>query len=174
MQSTLWTTPDRQRFFIIADSDHLPEGDITLRTASGRQMQAAAEALSPYEVGVEEANKFAAGQMQALLLEVKRRLQKGSGDAPAPQPAAPKEAIFQAELMEGAAAVIDRLAEGLVTQMREQAETLREEAAQASRPVGPNQEMILAGLNKTAVDLMDCWNGYSLDGTGTAEDSVSG
>ena len=93
----------------------------------------------PFHLFMAEANEFVAEQVRALLLELKQRLRQGSGGEAPPQPVDPEQAIFQAELMEGAATVLGKLADGLRAQLRERAETLREEARVADSPQQPAQ-----------------------------------
>ena len=71
MPLTLWTTPDRTRHFLVPDDAALPEGPLTLRTASGRDRTVDPEAVAPYEVSETEARAWLESQLRDVLDEAK-------------------------------------------------------------------------------------------------------
>lgn len=175
-KNTLWTTPGRSCFFIIDEGHNFPPGDFLLCTFSGRQIQVDPTDLVPYEVSEEEANEFLAGQLREVLMEMKERLLSGSG-RPRPSKAAdPADKIFQADLMDGAAGFIARVSEGLVAQMQDKAEALRQEAAHAVEiPVGgPHSEVKVTDPYESPADMVARRNGYHLDGVDPTEDNSNG
>lgn len=54
-QHRLWITPDRQRFFLIPADHTLPDGDLEIRSLRAAVAAVDPDALSAYEVGVEQA-----------------------------------------------------------------------------------------------------------------------
>jgi hypothetical protein len=76
LTSSLWTTPDRTRHFILPDDANLPPGDLSLRTASGRQRSVQEAAVVPYEVSKEAARAWADAQLTQVSQQL---LGKGLG-----------------------------------------------------------------------------------------------
>lgn len=66
-----WTTPDRARHFLLPEAADLPEGDLPLRTASGRECAVDPGAAAPYEVTEAEAKAWLEGQLESLLGEAR-------------------------------------------------------------------------------------------------------
>lgn len=71
MPRLLYTTPDRARHFLVPEAADLPEGDLALRTASGRERDVDPEAVAPYEVTEDEAKAWLKDQVSDLLGEAR-------------------------------------------------------------------------------------------------------
>ena len=74
LDSTLWSTPDHVRHFLLSDDADLPTGDFVLRTVVGRQKEVSEDAVLSYEVSEEEAKAWLKEQLGEVLGEAKTRL----------------------------------------------------------------------------------------------------
>lgn len=68
---TLWSNPDRSRFFLIPDDRQLPAGDFELKTVTGCQQQVEASAIVEFEISRDEAKIWLKEQFGELLTSVK-------------------------------------------------------------------------------------------------------
>ncbi len=68
---TLWSNPERSRFFLIPDDRQLPPGDFALRTIIGRQMEVDETALAAFEVTRDEAKAKLKEQFGQILATAK-------------------------------------------------------------------------------------------------------
>ena len=142
---TLWSDPDRTRFFLIPDADELPEGAYELRTVVGRQRHVAEEAVGAYEVSRDEAREWLKSQFGDVLDEAKTKIlgfldkaRKASraraeatlGEMP------PEERQRGAESLEALAAGLERAAAKGGERLRELARKLQEsEKRDPEKPV---------------------------------------
>lgn len=165
MKSELWTTLDQLRYFIINEAENLPTGDLIIRTVSGREIGVTAESLTPYEVDKAAANEFVAGQIRSILNEIKQKLRQAQDEAAAEQPVDPQEALFQADLMEGAARAVGRLAEVLGERLQKEADSLRKKATDTPTAVQPEADAIAANKLNFSNDAMPVIS-HRLNGNG--------
>lgn len=68
---TVWSTPDRNRHFVIPDDTDLPTGPFALRTVVGRQMDVDEQAALHYEVSRDEAKEYLKQQMGDVVEQAK-------------------------------------------------------------------------------------------------------
>ena len=113
-----------------------------------------------------------AGQVRAILTEIKRRLGQDSGDSLADRPVDPQAAVFQADLMEGAARAVGRLADVLAGRMQEQAQALQKKAAAAAKAIEPEDDAIRANIREFSNEAMP-FISHRLNGTGRQQDDNS-
>ena len=74
VSQTLWSDPERSRFFLIPSDRQLPPGDFNLRTITGRQMNVDPNALTSFEVTRDEAKTWLNSQFGQVLEEAKGKL----------------------------------------------------------------------------------------------------
>lgn len=77
--STLYTTPDRTRYFLIPDDADVPEGALTIRSFVGRErpgrVRSADEAAAvAYEVSEDEARSWVKEELGDVLGDVRERV----------------------------------------------------------------------------------------------------
>jgi DNA repair ATPase RecN len=71
---TLWSNPERTRFFLIPDDCQLPAGDFDLRTIIGRQRSIDAASLPPFEVSREQAKIWLNAQFSQMLQGARNKI----------------------------------------------------------------------------------------------------
>jgi hypothetical protein len=64
---TLWSDPERTRFFLVPDDKELPPGQFVLRTITGRNMEVDEAALAEYEISEQEAKEWLKGEFGKML-----------------------------------------------------------------------------------------------------------
>lgn len=69
--STVWFTPDRVRYFLLADPPQLPAGDMALHSIAGRQARVDPASVVPYEVTEAQAYRWAANELAITLGELR-------------------------------------------------------------------------------------------------------
>lgn len=77
---TLYTTPDRTRYFLVPDEVDLPPGDLVIRTFVGHERPGQERSVDPgaiaaHEVSEDEARAWAKDQLGDVLGDVRERVQ---------------------------------------------------------------------------------------------------
>ncbi len=71
VSKTLWSDPDRSRFFLIPNDHQLPVGDFELRTVTGRKQQVEESAIIEFEISRDEAKIWLKEQFGEFLTSAK-------------------------------------------------------------------------------------------------------
>ena len=71
---TIWSTPDGARHFHINDIEGIQDGDLTLFTLGGRQMEVSPEAVAEMEVTRAEANDLRLEQLRRSMDGIVKRI----------------------------------------------------------------------------------------------------
>jgi len=64
---TLWTDPERTRFFLLPDDCELPPGKFVLRTLTGRKLEVDAASLAAFELSEEQAKEWLRAEFGKML-----------------------------------------------------------------------------------------------------------
>jgi hypothetical protein len=73
-ESSLWSTSDRSRWFLIKGSVTAPPGSTPIRSLSGESALVGLDWLTPFEVTEEQARRWAKDQLGQTLEELKLRI----------------------------------------------------------------------------------------------------
>lgn len=79
MSASIWTTPDRRRFYLLSDSHPPGPGDVQLRRLDGATTTAIADELAPFEISEEQAHRIARDQLGETLEELNAGLKERLG-----------------------------------------------------------------------------------------------
>ena len=124
---TLWSTPDRARYFLIPDDRELPPGELRLITLTGRRQEVDLAAAAEFEVSREEAKARTQAALKEVLGEVRGKIQAWEEKAAAPE---------TQEAQKTAAETLESLAAGLEQASATAAEKLRAAARNLRRDPG--------------------------------------
>ena len=80
MSRTLWSAPDRARYFLIPDDRVLPPGDLRLFTPTGKRQEVDPAAAAEFEVSREEAKTWAQAELKEVLGTAREKIQAGLDD----------------------------------------------------------------------------------------------
>jgi hypothetical protein len=70
-EATLWTTPDRDRFFLVPEDLELTAGPFLIRTPTERRASVDEAGLRVFEVSEEDAKAWAKAQLGGMLDDVR-------------------------------------------------------------------------------------------------------
>jgi hypothetical protein len=71
---TLYTTPDRTRYFLIPEDTDIPAGDLVLRTFAGHERSVDPEAVERHEVSEAEAREWAKDELEDVFGEMREKI----------------------------------------------------------------------------------------------------
>lgn len=86
---TLWSNPERSRFYLIPDERELASGNFVLRTVTGRQREVDEADLESFEVSRDEAKVWLKEQFGQVLTSAKGGIMDALKNWRSPQPASP-------------------------------------------------------------------------------------
>ena len=131
---SLWSTPDRTRYFLIPDDRELPPGDFLLVTLTGKRREVdPAAAAAEFEVSRAEAKAWTESELKEVLGDVREKIQgaldgvRRKWEEKAAAPESQEVRRSAAETLEGLAAALERAGSAAGEKLRAAAGELRRE-----------------------------------------------
>ena len=141
---SVWYTIDQRRFFLIPHVHNLPNGKLSLHTATGRSMQIDLDTVAPYEITRDEAEAWLTAQLGDVLGALRTNAIAGArGFFARRSPAAhetPPELVAHAAAIETVAGWLQPLSARGAARLRTTATALRTRAADAQATPGAAPE----------------------------------
>lgn len=131
---TLWSTPDRTRYFLIPEGRELPPGGLLLVRLTGQRQEVDPAAAAEFEVARDEAKSWTESELKAVLGDVRGRIQGALDDIrrkfeeKAAAPESQEARRSASETLEGLAAALERAGSAAGEKLRAVAEEMRREA----------------------------------------------